>query len=242
MNVLLAENLANIDFIRHGFFSRYGGYSSGIFESLNVGIDKGDDLEAVLKNREKVANYFGVLAKQLVIPKQVHGNISLVIDRAKDVECDALITNTKNLLIGVNTADCCPVILCDKEKRYAAVIHSGWKGALAGIVENTMINLKNFGCHNIVCAIGPCIQQESFEVGEEIMRKVSLKYIKDKHFDLPLYVTDKLLEYGVKNVSKIDVDTFANNEYFSYRRQCAKDSNIKCGVQFSGIIILENYK
>ncbi|MDR2075149.1 MAG: peptidoglycan editing factor PgeF, partial [Holosporales bacterium] len=228
----------NFKFIKHGFFGRNGGYSSGIFESLNVGVDKGDDPHNVLKNREKVANYFGVTAQELVIPKQVHGNIAQVIDCVNEVECDALITNTQNLLIGINTADCCPVLLCSPLKKYISAIHCGWRGALAGIIENTMKELQSLGCYDIVGAIGPCIQQKSYEIGDEIMNKVHSKYIRNRHFDLPLYVYDKLLECGAKDISKIDVDTFTNKAYFSYRRQAAGNGAVKCGVQFSGITIV----
>jgi YfiH family protein len=203
-----------------------------------VGVDRGDDPHIVLKNREKVADYFGITTQQLLIPRQVHGDTALVVDRAKEVKCDALITNAKNLLIGVNTADCCPILLCSQTKKYIAAIHCGWKGALAGIVENTMKKLQSLGCNDIVCAVGPCIQQKSFEVGDEIISKVSAKYISKRHFDLPLYVCDKLSEYGAMDVLKINVDTFTNNAYFSHRRQVAGNQFLKCGVQFSGIVIV----
>lgn len=240
MNILFASNLSQIPFIKHGFFDRTGGYSTGIFESLNVGIKRGDNDASVLKNRTKIAKYFG--QKTLFIPKQVHSNIPHFIDNINttDIECDAFITNKPNILIGINTADCAPILLCDTEKRYIAAIHSGWRGAIAGIIENTVSTMKKLGCENLVCAVGPCIQQDSFEVGNEIISNVDRKYIKNNHFDLPHYVSDKLINLGISDLCKIDIDTFSNNEYFSYRRNTIVNKIRSCGVQFSGIVITEN--
>lgn len=240
MNILFADNLARISFVKHGFFGRLDGHSSGIFESLNVGLKRGDIEQNVLKNRYKIAEYFG--QKSLFIPNQIHSNIPYVINNMSDEipECDAIITNKPGILIGVHTADCVPILLCDIEKKYIAAIHSGWRGALSGVIENTISKMKKEGCQNIIGSIGPCIHQKSFEFGEEIIEKVDEKYIKDCHFDIQFYVEEKLLDAGIKDVSKIDVDTFSNNQYFSYRRNTTIKNMQNCGVQFSGIVILEN--
>lgn len=238
MNVLFADNLLGIPFIRHGFFGREGGHSIGIFESLNVGIKRGDNDQNVMMNRTKIAEFLE--QKELFIPKQIHSNIACVIDSDawdNNNECDAIITNKKNMLIGVNTADCVPILLCDPTQKYIAAIHSGWRGAISGIVENTISEMKKLGCENIVCAIGPCIHQESFEVSDEIIMNVDKKYIQNRHFDLVRYVLDKLLNMEVINISKIDIDTFSNNGYFSYRRNTVMKKIQSCGVQFSGIVI-----
>ncbi|MDR1488321.1 MAG: peptidoglycan editing factor PgeF [Holosporales bacterium] len=235
-----ADTLSNIPLIKHGFFGKEGGESVSQFESLNVGLGRGDDDKIVMKNRAKISEYFGILPENMVIPKQIHSNFVEIVDNPLlHIECDSVITNTPNLLIGVTTADCVPILLCDVKQRYIAAIHSGWRGALLGVVENTLANLKKLGCRgdNIVAAIGPCIHQESFEVGSDVIDMVDKKYIDTRqHFDLLGYVRDKLIESGVlnSNISKIDIDTFKNNEYFSYRRANCRG----CGVQFSGIMIV----
>lgn len=246
MNVKTVDNLSKIPFIKHGFFGRNGGFSSGIFESLNVGISRGDDDNIVMRNRAAIAEYFDANIEQLIIPKQIHSNIAMLIDDdqfcGEILECDALITNIPGVLIGVNTADCVPIILCDLSKKYVAAIHSGWRGALSGVVDATLEKMKSLGCSDIVCGIGPCIKQKSFDVGNEIIENVDKKYIDDeKRFDITMYVSDKLIAHGVRDISKIDIDTFTNNEYFSYRRQtklCQNSDVVKCGVQFSGVMII----
>lgn len=249
MNITKSDALTEIGFIDHGFFDRTGGESVGRFESLNVGINRGDD--NVLKNRAKIANHFGVTLSELVILNQKHSDVVHVItkeniaqykfqniEQALENEGDAIITNLKNLLIGVNTADCAPILLCDKDSKYIGVIHAGWRGSNGRIIENTVAKMKSFGCNNISAAIGPCLQKQYFEVKEDMLSQMDNKYISqidDKlFFDMQLQVFEKLLKLGVKSVSKQNIDTLSNDNYFSYR-QLGKN----CGLQFSGIIIKE---
>ncbi|MDR3224613.1 MAG: peptidoglycan editing factor PgeF [Holosporales bacterium] len=249
MNVVRVDLLSGIGFIDHGFFGRTGGESTGSFESLNVGLNRGDNDELVLRNREKVAAYFGVDLQDLVILNQKHGGDVHVIDNcniekykfqnveeALDNEGDAIITNQKGLLIGVNTADCAPILLCDKDAKYVAAIHAGWRGVVGKIIENTIEKMRGLGCENIVAAVGPCIQKKCFEVSHDFTDVVDEKYLSISEwkilFDMQLFVLDKLLQNGVGSVSKLDVDTFGNDSYFSYRRQAGKT-----GLQFSGIVI-----
>lgn len=251
MNIVKSELLEKIDFIDHGFLGRCGGYSSGKFESLNVGINRGDDDTNVLKNREKIAKYFGVSISNLIILNQKHGDIVHVIDsknrnnyQFKDVdfalsqEGDAIITNEKGLLIAVNTADCAPILLCDKTTKHIAVIHAGWRGSNGKIIENTIAEMKKLGCKNILSAIGPCLQKRYFEVREDISLQLDRKYIsylgEKSLFDMQLQVLEKLMNAGVKSVSKLNIDTISNDDYFSYRK-LGENS----GVQFSGIMIKE---
>ena len=249
MNIVTSDLLSKVDFISHGFFGRSGGESVGEYSSLNVGIKRGDDDSVVLKNREKIAQNFNTEASRMVILSQIHGNIVHVID-SKNVEeyefseidksmrkeGDAIITNIPGVLIGVNTADCVPILIVDNKKKYIAVIHAGWKGAVAGVIESTMMKLKELGCNDLSCAMGPSIQKKSFEVGHDVLNKVGRKYIsvsnKKVLFDLPFYVLEKLMKLGASEVSKINTDTFSNEAYFSYRRQRGV-----CGLQFSGIML-----
>ena len=249
MNVITADLLSEIDFINHGFFDRTGGESKGSYESLNVGIGRGDDDKIVLKNREKIAKHFGIPVSNLIILNQKHGNKVHIIDsknkkdyQFKDVEQalknegDAIITKEKGLLIAVNTADCAPILLCDKDQKYIAVIHAGWRGSNGTIIENTLKEMKNLGCKNIMAAIGPCLKKKHFEVKDDVALKVDSKYISyienKSFFDMQLQVLEKLMKNGAKVVSKLNIDTFSDENYFSYRR-----IGEKTGVQFSGIVI-----
>lgn len=242
--------LCDIDFIKHGFFGRLGGFSSGAFESLNVGKNRGDNEENVLKNRSIIASYFGVLPGDIVILNQTHSDIVHLIDsnnlskyKINSIEGDAIITDLKNVLIGVNTADCVPLILYDKEKKYISVIHAGWKGAISGITVKATEKLRSLGCKNIVAAIGPSISKNSFFVGEEFRIMVSPEYLYPKDlqivFDIKGYITDQLLKFDiVESVSDLNIDTFTDFNFFSHRRHTNSGYSGKCGVQFSGILLI----
>ena len=249
MNVIKSDLLSGIDFIDHGFFDRSGGESSGPYESLNVGIGRGDDENIVKRNRTKIAEYFGVSIESLVILNQKHSDTVHVIDETnkekylfKDVaqallnEGDAIITNEKGLLIAVNTADCAPILLCDKVSKYIGVIHAGWRGSNGKIIENTLDKMKSFGCKDIVAAIGPCLQRINFEIKDDIDLQVNRKYVSYNEtktlFDMQLQILEKLMQHGAKAVSKLNIDTYPNKNYFSKRR-----IGEKTGVQFSGIVI-----
>lgn len=249
MNVMTSDLLSEIDFIEHGFFDRMDGESTGTYESLNVGIGRGDDDDVVLKNRKKIAEHFGLPVENLVILNQKHGDTVHVIDaknknkylfknveQALQNEGDAIVTNEKGILIGVNTADCAPILLCDRDAKYIAVIHAGWRGSNGKIIENTLEKMKSLGCKNIVACIGACLQRLHFEVKNDIEFKVDRRYISYSDdttlFDMQLQILEKLLANGAKSVAKMDIDTFSNLNYFSKRR-----IGDQTGVQFSGLIL-----
>ncbi|MDR0942781.1 MAG: peptidoglycan editing factor PgeF [Holosporales bacterium] len=252
MNIIQSDLLKTIDFINHGFFDRTGGESVGeLFKSLNVGLNSGDDDKVVLKNRKKIAEYFGVELSNLVILNQKHGDVARVVNednieqyKFKDVkqallnEGDAIITNQKGLLIGLATADCAPILLCDKEAKFIAAVHAGWRGAIGKIIENTLQKMKELGCKQIEAAVGPCIHKRYFEVQTDVIKLVDRKYLLNYEgktlFDMPFLILDKLMKNGVKSVSQINFDTMSNDNYFSYRRQAGTT-----GRQFSGIMIKE---
>ncbi|MDR0695320.1 MAG: peptidoglycan editing factor PgeF [Holosporales bacterium] len=249
MNIIKSDILSEIDFIEHGFFDRRGGESTGEFSSLNVGLGRGDDDQKVLRNRAHVAEHFGIQLANMIMLKQVHGDTVHVIskDNASKYEFktvkqsmanegDAIVTQQSGILIGVGTADCAPILLCDPSAKYIGVIHAGWRGAVGTVIEKTMQQMKDLGCKNIVAAIGPCMQKRYFEVKSEVLELVDKKYISPfggkMFFDMQLLVLEKLMKNGAKAVSKLNVDTMGNDNYFSYRRQAGK-----AGVQFSGIMM-----
>lgn len=253
MNIIKSDLLSKIDFIEHGFFDRTGGFSTGeSFDSLNVGINRGDNDDAVIQNRSKISDTFGIPVSNMIILNQVHGNIVHVItednlpnykfsnvENALKNEGDAIITNIPDILIGINTADCVPILVVDNISKYIAVIHAGWKGAVNNVIESTINKMQELGCRDLYFAMGPCIQKKSFEVGQDVSRHVDRKYISiingKMYFDLQLYVLEKIMKLGAISVSKMNIDTCTDQRFFSYRRQ-----NGVCGVQFSGIILKNN--
>lgn len=251
MNLIKSELLSEIDFVDHGFFDRLDTDEFGGRSFLNVGFGRSDNDDLVLRNRVKIAQHFDVPVSNLIILNQVHGDVVHVIDssnkgkylfsdsnRISANDGDAIITSEPGLLIAVNTADCAPVLLCDKRSKYVAVIHAGWRGSNGHIIENTINKMKSLGCSDIVAAIGPCLQKRFFSIKPDVAAQVDRKYISIVNgrmlFDMQLQVLEKLLLNGVKSVSKMNVDTFSNDNYFSYRRE-----GEVTGVQFSGIVIKE---
>lgn len=246
-NILLNEYSS----VKHGFFR--GLDSNG--ESLSVGINIGHDTIAV-NNRRRISNYFGIDISNLVILKQKHSNIVHVInenniekykfssiEHALKNEGDAIITNIPNLLIGVNTADCAPILLFDSNKNYIAVIHSGWRGTMSSIIENTMTELKELGCNNVIAVIGPCISKNNLILDKELIPHIYHKNFTTNinnvkcHFDMIGLIISKLQNSKiVKHISSVNIDTFSNNDFYSYRRVKQKRE----GLQFSGIMLINN--
>src|SRR5215471_4004063 len=171
--VLTAPNLASIGRIRHGFFTRLGGISSGIYASLNCGPGSCDASENVAQNRSRVAELLGTEASRLLTLFQKHSAEVVVAEKAWKVppEADAIVTATPGLAIGVLTADCAPVLFCDGEARVIGAAHAGWRGALSGIAEATVAAMRELGAEpeRIVAVIGPAISQKAYEVGSDFV-------------------------------------------------------------------------
>ncbi|MDR1390850.1 MAG: peptidoglycan editing factor PgeF [Holosporales bacterium] len=248
MEVIQSEILSTIRFINHGFFGRSYSENQEKPKSLNVSFEHKEDTQIVLRNLEKIAHYFNKPASDLIMLNQKHTDIVHYINlknidsyRFKDHDQilppkgDAIITKQKGILIGVCTADCAPILLCDLNSECIGAIHAGWRGTSGKIIENTISKMHSLGCEHIVAAIGPCLQKHSFEVRDDIMPNLDRRYVSYNgglFFDMQLQISEKLLKAGVKTVSKINIDTFSNDDYFSYRR-LGRES----GVQFSGMVI-----
>jgi hypothetical protein len=220
--------------VRHGFLGRTGGVSTGLYASLNVGLGSGDALDAVAENRARAAAAVAPGAR-LVTLHQVHSARCVEAgDWSDDArpEADALVTASPGLALGVLTADCAPVLLADVQAGVIGAAHAGWKGALSGVVEETVAAMERLGARRerIVGAIGPTIGPASYEVGEEFRARFldadagAERFFADgtrgrPHFDLPLYVEARLQAAGVVQCARIGHDTCALPElYFSYRR------------------------
>ena len=200
--------------VRHGFFTRPGGVSQGIYEGLNVGLGSSDDPEAVMENRAIAADWLGTAAQNLLTVYQVH-SCDVVIATGpfgdERPQVDAIVTSTPGLAIGILTADCGPVLFLDPQARVAGAAHAGWKGATGGILEATVSAMEELGANrtNIQAVLGPMISQENYEVGPEFVERLTLldpqngKWLapsaNEGHamFDLPGYILNRLGEAGV---------------------------------------------
>ena len=233
--MIKSKKLLRIKNIKHGFFNKTGGKSKKIYSTLNCGPGSKDDPSNVKKNLEIVRRKISKTAKNIFLLHQIHGNQFVYIDKnnifRSKPKADAVITNQKNLPIGILTADCVPILICDEKKNFIAAVHAGWRSAYKDIISkviNFMIK-KGSDPKNITAAIGPAISVKNYEVKEDFKRKFIKKYknnykfFKIKHkklfFDLPNYVKSCLLKNKIKNIETINIDTFnTNNNFFSARR------------------------
>ena len=221
--------------VAHGFFTRLGGVSVTPYDSLNCSFGSDDDAVAVEENRRRVADAMGFSPDRLFTLAQVHGRDVVNVDHdepGRDRKGDALVSSTPGVLVGVNTADCVPVLMADPEARVVAAAHAGWRGALAGVVAAALDAMEAAGAsrRNVRAAIGPSIQQSSYEVGEDVVEAVrdgapfDPSYLFDARgdrflFDLPGFVRGLCLEAGVTLLDDIGGDTCADPaRFFSYRR------------------------
>ena len=235
MLTLKSALLEEVEGVRHAFFTRQGGVSKGVYDSLNVGVGSKDDPEAVQENRALAAAELGVELPRLLTCYQIHSNVAVTADVPFDgrPEADGIVTHTTGLACGALSADCAPILLADGEARVVASAHAGWKGALGGIVAATVDAMVMAGAkrRSIVAAVGPCIGQGSYEVGQEFMDRFSLETPGSerffaagrapgkRQFDLPGFVLQRLAEAGVERAEWIGRDTCADeNLFFSNRR------------------------
>jgi len=228
-----SKKLKKLKKVRHCFFSRKKGFSKGIYESLNCGKGSKDNKKNVQKNLKFVAKTMAVEKAKLILMHQTHSNKVVEIKKdnyKKKIKADAMITRMRDLAIGVVTADCVPIIVCDIKNQVAGCIHAGWKGAYSGIIDNTIKKIKKLNSKNkIYASVGPCIGNKSYEVDIKFYKKFVSKSWKNKIyftqksklkklFNLRKFVNDKLLKLGVK-VDHVNKDTFAEkSNFFSHRR------------------------
>lgn len=219
--------------VRHGFFGREGGVSGGIYASLNAGTGSDDDAVAVADNRALIAGAMGVAPAHLIGVHQVHSPTAVFVDApwsGERPQADALVTTARGLAISVLTADCTPVLLADADSGVIGAAHAGWKGALAGVLENAATLMRERGAKRIVAAIGPTIQQASYEVGPEFQAafvardpaftRFFIAGTGDRLlFDLPAFCAERLQQAGVEHVETLALDTYADEtRLFSHRR------------------------
>lgn len=242
--------LARLPGVRHGFFGREGGVSTGIYASLNAGPGSNDDAAAIAENRARIAAGMEVAPNALVSLHQIHSAIVHRVDApwsGPRPEGDALVTTTPDLALSIVTADCAPVLLADVKARVIGAAHAGWKGALNGVLDATVAEMVAAGAkaQDIVAAIGPCIRQPSYEVGPEFQAAFLASDPGSENFfrpgkgdrllfDLPYYCAARLERAGVQRVEALALDTYSDpTAFFSHRRsvhQGAGDYGRNCAV------------
>ncbi len=251
-----ASELSGLSGIRHGFFTRQKGVSGGIYASLNVGLGSDDRSDDVLENRRRVAQTFGLGSERLSTLHQIHSADVIEVKQPEDArgrKADAMVTDQPDILLGVLTADCAPVLFADADGGVIGAAHAGWGGAFRGVTDATIEAMEGLGAQrkSIVAVIGPCIAQASYEVGPEFLARFTDKNTAngcyfipsdrpDHHrFDLAGYLLDRLREEGVSACTWTGHDTFADDaRFFSYRRSVHRKEG-DYGRQISAIMLAE---
>jgi len=232
-----APVLSGLAGIRHGFFTRRGGVSSGIYDSLNTGRGSDDAQDAVAENRSLACGSLGVTLEALATPYQIHSADAVVAAQAwpqgAGPKADAVVTDRPGVAVGVGTADCGPILFADPQARVIAAAHAGWKGAFTGIIEATLDAMTGLGASRdqIIAVLGPTISRRSYEVGPEFVERFE-KADPDNgafftpserpghaFFDLPGYIIARARKAGAGQAVNLDRCTYDDAElFFSYRR------------------------
>jgi YfiH family protein len=236
-SMIQAPTLAALPGVRHAFFTRHGGVSSGVYESLNGGLGSRDSPASVRENWGRMAAALGVAAERLITAYQIHSPAVFVAEepwsRENRPRADAIVTRVTNIAVGVTTADCAPVLFADAQARIVGAAHAGWKGALGGVLEVTVSAMEELGAvrARMVAVIGPLIRQPSYEVGPEFIARFvaadrdNEQFFKpsarEHHamFDLGGYVAMRLRGARVGRIEDLAHCTYADPaRFFSYRR------------------------
>ena len=252
--MFFSKKLKKFKNIKHCFFSRKNGFSKGRYLSLNCGLESGDKKENVLKNLNLVSKKIGCKDEALITLNQIHSNKVVYFENESSIKNklhgDAIVTKIKNVAIGILTADCTPILLYDHTKKIIGCIHSGWKGVLNEIIENTIDKFLelNSDTRDLVAVIGPCIDHHHYEVDHDFYKKFLTQSKNNEQFfiisdgkkylfNIRSYISEKLIRLGIKNIDHIKMDTFSDKEnFFSYRRS-KKDNDKDYGRCISVIIM-----
>jgi polyphenol oxidase len=235
--ILYSSSLSRLSGIAHGFFTRQGGVSEGVYASLNGGLGSGDERMRVVENRARMATTLGVGPDRFATVFQVHSPDVIVIDSPWDEgarpKADAMVTRVSRLAIAVSSADCGPILFADEEARVIGAAHAGWKGALTGVLEATIAAMESQGAARarIRAALGPMISRAAYEVGPEFQARFLTADAGNEAFftpaerqghamfDLPAYIAKRLARSGIGSVEDIGRCTYGDEAlFFSYRR------------------------
>ena len=229
----------NLPSQKHMFFDRFGGVSKGKYDSLNASIRSQDTPQNILKNLDIAAKHFNKTRQDLNILIQGVSNHAVYIEKPSlyEIRADGAATNKPDIILSLRTADCAPILFYDASNQVIGAAHAGWRGALRGIIENTLELMISLGAQKekIAAAIGPCLQKTSFECQEDMLKEfleLDASYIKfftpkdQTHwlFDAENFCIHRLKNFGIKDISASEIDTYTNTDYFSYRRNCHQKS------------------
>ena len=241
--VIRSETLTMFTGIEHGFFTRKGGVSTGIYTSLNCGYGSDDKIENIKENRRRVCKSMKVDMTNLVSVDQVHGNNVVLVnkpwEKSLNPKADGMVSNKKGIALSILTADCAPVLFGDAKSGVIGACHAGWRGALGGIIESTILRMERLGSQrsDIIAAIGPCIGQRSYQVGKDLKDKFlnedpnySVFFIKDdeKHFLFSLsdFIKSMTERSEIADCKVIHRDSYEETEtFFSYRKSKIKNND-----------------
>ena len=251
---ILSPDLA-LPGIAHGYFTREGGVSGGLYASLNGGVGSSDAPADIAENRARMARHLGVAPDSYLSVWQHHSPDCLVVetpfDMANRPKADAMATRTRGIGIAIGTADCGPVLFADADAGVIGGAHSGWKGALTGVLEATIAAMEGLGAHRsrIVAVLGPMISHRAYEVGPEfVVRFTGAETGNDRYFapstkpghamfDLPAYIVDRLNRAGVGKAVNLDICTYGDARLYSYRRMTHRGEP-DYGRQMSAIALI----
>jgi YfiH family protein len=241
--------------VRHGFFTRVGGVSQGIYRGLNIGVGSNDDPALVRENRRRVAEWMGVAPDSLLSAYQVHSPDVIVATEpfsGPRPQADAIVTDRPGLALGASSADCGPVLFADAEAGVIGAAHAGWKGALTGVLENTVAAMEKLGAarERIIAVLGPAIGPDNYEVGAEFVARFTEADRENESyftpsrngghsmFDLNRYTLDRLRKAGV-SADGLGRCTYAEEElFYSYRRSTHR-KEADYGRQISAVVLEE---
>ena len=252
-DALQSARLAAVPGIRHAFFTRRGGVSGGLYDSLNVGRGSGDAPEAVAENRRRIAAFFGIEPPAMLTAYQTHSAVAQVATAAWDPppEGDAVVTAAPELVCAALSADCAPVLIADPRARVVASVHAGWRGALGGVVASAVAAMEGLGARpeRMIAAVGPCIGPQSYEVGLDFLDRfldgapANAAFFRpgarnDKRlFDLPAFVLGRLRAAGVETAEWVGRDTCAEEALFFSNRRAVLRGEPDYGRLLSAIML-----
>jgi polyphenol oxidase len=241
--------------IAHAYFTRQGGVSTGIYEGLNADFGSSDDPALIAENRSRAAAFFGVEPSHLMNPWETHSSDVVVVDGpfpGEQPKADAIVTKTPGIAIGVVTADCGPILFADTRAKVIGAAHAGWKGAVGGVLENTVKTMESLGAKrdDIIAVLGPSISQENYEVGPEFFdRFIGVSATNQRwfspsekpgHFMFNLwgYTLERLKCAGIK-ADCVNRCTYAQDDlFYSYRRTTHRKEP-DYGRQLSALMLTE---
>ncbi len=257
LEVITSPLLAALPGVRHGFFTRVGGVSEGVYAGLNAGPGSGDAEASVQANRALAADWLGVEPDRLLSAYQIHSANALAVSgpwKDRRPQGDALVTATPKLAVSALAADCAPVLIADADARVVAAAHAGWKGALGGIVGTAVDAMEALGArrYRMVAAVGPCIGPASYEVGLEFLETFTTAdpaYARfftpgagaeKRQFDLAAFVLGRLAAAGVSSAEWVGCDTYADDRRFYSNRRALHRGEGDYGRLLSAILITDD--